>query len=119
MPALQHVSQPQDSLSIFKRRNNYSDPKNSRKSDTRNLIKNLVNLYVNWLQCKRDELHEAVLQVAKETITKNKYFNKQLIQELCQDKRVCETFVQFAQEDGEDFIDNSRIQDKECHLKAL
>ena len=39
---------------ILKRRNNYSDPKNSKKSDTRNLIKNLVNLYSNWLHYNKN-----------------------------------------------------------------
>lgn len=42
-----------------------------------------------------------------------------LIQELCKDKDICECFIEFSETDSETAIDNSRIQDKQCHYKAI
>lgn len=37
-------------LGVFGRRNNYSDSTKSYKSDRKNLIKNIINLFLHWLR---------------------------------------------------------------------
>lgn len=38
---------------VFGRRNNYSNGLKEEKSDTKNLIKNIINLFANWLRIKK------------------------------------------------------------------
>ena len=76
------------------------------------MIKNLITLYVSWLGLNRKEKYLDAQKETKHIISKIKYYNKVLIQELCQEKLICETFVEFSEGEGEKYIDNSRIQDK-------
>ena len=61
------------------KRFNYSQPHNSDKKDTKNLIKNLVNLFSKWLKIQKEGVYEELAGLVKEIIERNIYYNKVLI----------------------------------------
>jgi hypothetical protein len=106
-------------IGSFGRRNNYTDKAKMEKPDTKNLIKNIINLFHQWLRNGNSEIggraNKKLNQIAKHM----KYFNKLLIQELSRNRDICLCFLEFAKLYSELAIQESRIRDKTCHLKAM
>lgn len=84
----------------------------------KNVIKNIIRLFKNWLQGHTHEELELAIKM-DDLIRSNKEFNKNLITKLSKDSLLRRAFIAFSEGPGEQMIGKSRILNKECHVQAL
>lgn len=94
----------------------------AEKKDKKNIVKNIVKIFLSWLQKKDQEKKTEVWETALKEL-KNllevQNFNNRLIKNLVGNKAINKAFLAFLTDDAEDQIKYSRIQDKQSHYEAI
>ena len=94
----------------------------SHKKDKKNIVKNIIKMFLSWLQSKKNEKdlsqYDFAASELREMMAAENY-NNRLIKNISNNDKTCKSFVQFLTENAVEEIKYSRIKDKESHFQAV
>ena len=105
-------------VQLIKRLPYFKSNDNEKNRDTRNLVKNIIKLLVNWLLIKDEQWDTSYSDYLRNMCQKTG-FNNRLILEIAEDEIMKRLFSEFIEKDAEKYITNSKIKDKDSHLSAI
>ena len=93
------------------------DSGTEKSRDTKNVIKNIVRLFQNWLE-ETLALNRETIQELNQLVAELKYNNKLMLR-MARSSKLREAFMAFCRTDAEEFLSNSKILDKGTHRECL
>lgn len=118
------LSQPQQALEnnmqkrihIFKKPLHSDNKNEGKRRVTKNLPKNFIKAFLNYLESVKDEKNTELLDCKMRLFTSRQKFNNSFIQRIVDDSDLEQYFVNFLNNHARDWIEHSKIRDKEVHL---
>ena len=92
------------------------------KKDKKNIVKNLIKIFLAWLDKKNTDTTLKEFEDIKEEMKKllsKENFNNRLIKEMIENKMINRQFLHFLTDTADEDVKASRINDKESHYEAI
>ena len=105
-------------VQLFKRPPS-AEEDNTKKRLTKNLAKNFIKAFVNYLEDSKNEENSSLIECKMNVLISRQKYNNSLIQRIIDEEELRPFFIDFLKHHARNWILHSKIREKTVHREAI